>query len=102
MTVAPRQVRPRSLPPEALVRELYWSRWGPRAVDLGLDPDEVYQEVWVAILSPRRAPYDPTRGSLSTWLYCVMRTTVHNRCDRRRRSNTRDCVYAHTHSKADP
>ena len=82
----------RALPPEALVRRIYWRRWAAYAFDQGLDPEDTYQEVWLAILSPRRAPYDPRRGALSTWLYCVMRTTVGNAADRHRRGLKRWAV----------
>ena len=71
----------RLAPDEALVRRIYWRRWAAVATQRGLDADEVYQEVWCALLNPRRAPFDPSRGSLSTWVYVVCRSVVHNVAD---------------------
>jgi len=79
----------RLVPDEGLVRRIYWRRWAAVAASRGLDADEVYQEVWCALLNPRRAPYDPSRSSLSTWVYIVCRTTIHNVADGHRRRSRR-------------
>lgn len=71
------------------MRRLYWARWATQVAAGGLDPDDVYQQVWVALLSPRRAPYNPARGGLSTWLYLVIRGVVYNALDQAARSAPR-------------
>lgn len=64
---------------QALVRRLFFARHAERVRAQGVDPDEALQEVWVKLLrAARSSPYDPTRGSPSTYLNRVIFSATAN------------------------
>ena len=74
-----------------LARRLFWKRFSLRLVAAGLDAEDAYHDVLLGLMRRARGQgqWQPSRGSLSTWLYLCMTTLSINlaesaRCRRRR------------------
>ena len=100
--VAARSRTPRATDPAAfdlgdpatyqLVGRIFNGRFAGRLQSSGVDPEDALQSVYVGLLSRSagRSRWDPSRGSLSTWVYVATSGIVSNLLDSHRRTLRRD------------
>lgn len=67
-----------------MTRKLYFGRFSARVRGAGIDVEDGFQHVVEGLLrktKSERSRWDPTRGSLSTWLYVAMSGLTINLAD---------------------
>lgn len=79
----------------ALVKRIYQGRFSARIQAAGLDQDDTFQTLLEGLLrksQSERSRWDPTRGSVSTWIYVALSGLVINlvQASERRRAMTGD------------
>lgn len=74
-----------------LVARLYYGRQAWRVEAVGLDPQDVLQDVYASIMRRNLGanPYDPRKAAPVTWLWLVIRSVTTNAVDaaRKRRAD---------------
>ena len=75
-----------------LLRRLYWARFSGRVAASGIDPEDGFQEIVVGLLTRQagRSAYDPSRATLSGYLYLAMTGMTINMADREARRHRRE------------
>lgn len=80
----------------ALVRKLYYARFSERVAAAGLDVEDGLQTVLEGVMrrsqSAGGSRWDPSRGSISTWLMVAISGLVINLVDQHRRAERRNGV----------
>jgi len=81
--------------PEVLrvVRQVYRGRFRRHVASFGMDQDDAYQDVVLALVRKSRLPgscWDPARGGLSTWAYVAIQGIVSNLIDQHKRAERRN------------
>lgn len=76
-----------------LVRKLYFGRFSARVRAAGIDPEDGLQLVFEGLVrksQSERSRWDPTRGSLSTWIFVAVSGLTINLAQKQRRRPTLD------------
>lgn len=76
------------------VRLLFYKRQAKQVARLGLDPEDVLQEVYKGLMirNDGTCPYDPTKSAFSTYVVMVMNCVVMNIVKKRKLYNEREVV----------
>jgi len=77
---------------QALLRRLYYAHFASGMTQLGLDHEDVLQDIMLAVLARNRgkSPYTPKRGSVATYLYVVIQSVTRNLVESTFRSRRRN------------
>jgi len=76
------------------IRLLFYKRQAKQVARLGLDPEDVLQEVYKGLIirNEGTCPYDPKKSAFSTYVVMVMNCVVMNIVKKRKLHNDRECV----------